>query len=120
MPASFKAAVGFGLMVDYSDATALGNGPYDERLDDLDYEVSHFFPLLDIKFCGDAYEGTGNSWIMVKDSVVEIWDEWSSGFNMNALQESLTDEAMEQLFAFVNEYGVTVGTPGWQIIKSIG
>lgn len=120
MPVSFKAAVGFGLLIDYTDATMVGVEPYDERLDDLDYEVSKFFPLLEIKFCGDAYEGTGGSWIMVKDSIIELWDEWSAGFEMKVLQESLTDEAMQQLFAFVNEYGVTVGTPGWQLIKSVG
>lgn len=113
---NWRATLGYGFQLEVKEAlNALPE--YDERLDDLDTTVDREFPLLTIEFGGSMYgpnEGF-EQWIFVKDSVSQIRD-WAITVDPQQMLDSVSAEAMDQLFEFVASTGCAVGEPQWRMM----
>lgn len=117
---NWTTSLGYGFQLEVKEAlNALPE--YDERLDDLDSTVSREFPLLTMEFGGSMYaENEGfEQWIFVKDSVSKIRD-WATTVDPQKMLDSVTPEAMEQLFEFVASTGCAVGEPQWRMLLCQG
>lgn len=112
---NWTASIGYGFKLDVK--TVLNALPeYDERLDDLSTTVEREYPLLTMGWGGDMYNsGNSEEWIFIKHSVVEV-REWGTTVDPQKMLDSLTDEALNQLFEFVADTGVAIGRPEWRMM----
>lgn len=112
---NWTASIGYGFKLDVKGALkALPE--YDERLDDIGSTVEREYPLLTLGWGGDMYTADASEeWIFIKDSVAEVRD-WGKTVDLQKMLDSLTEESMNQLFEFVTDTGVAIGSPEWRMM----
>lgn len=117
---NWTVSLGYGFQLDVKGALAALT-EYDENLDDIDSYVRRDFPLLEIAFGGSMYENNDGyeQWVFIKDSISEIRD-WAVTVDPQKMLDSLTPDAMEQLFDFVAQSGCAVGEPQWRMMLCKG
>jgi hypothetical protein len=119
MSVNWSAKIGYGFAVDISGIEAV-LGEYDDLCQDFDYTLSKRYPLLDTEYAGNSFSGEGaERFVFIKSSIVNARD-WSQTFDLNKLSSSLNSEAIESLWKFVNETGVSTGAMDWHVLINCG
>lgn len=119
MSVQWSATLGYGFKMDLK-GTLNALPEYNERLDDIEYLVEKEYPLLDLGYAGSMFTSDGyEQWIFIKDSMVHARD-WSMQLDMDKITNSLSEEAIQELFRFVADTGTTVGGLEWRLMISAG
>lgn len=119
MTTNWRSTIGYGFKIDTSFSS--NDDVYDEFIDDIDSALSQRYPLLAMGYAGSAFSGDGaESWVFLKSSVISLRDDWSVSINPDEMKKNLDEESLDQLYLFVAETGIAVGSPAWKLLMDVG
>lgn len=119
MTISWRATLGYGFRVDLSNLSEHVDES-DDLLQDFGGTVESRYALLDMGYAGNLMSGADQeTWIFIKESVVELRD-WTVSFDIEKLNGSMSGDGLDQLFQFVYDTGAAVGGLEWKILLYCG